>query len=125
MIELDLNLEIQSPNQAANHWGKRHTMNIRNRNLLAKLWLTIQPKPQLPCIVVIKRLFCSKQKQYDFVNFVAACKGIQDIIADLLIPGLKPGRADSSPDIIWDFQQERSHKSTFIIKIMGTTNENY
>lgn len=125
MIELDINLEIQSPNAAANHWGKRHTMNIRNRNLLGKIWLTVQPKPQVPCVVFIKRLFCSKQKEYDFVNYVAACKGIQDILADLLIPGLKPGRADSSKDIHWDFQQERSNRSTFLIKIHGLNNEDY
>lgn len=45
---------------------------------------------------------------WDETNYIYSCKGVQDSIADLLIPGLAPGRADGSKDITWVYKQEKS-----------------
>jgi hypothetical protein len=43
----------------------------------------------------------------DYDNLVAAFKGARDTVADILIPGLAPGRADDSDQIEFEYGQEK------------------
>lgn len=43
----------------------------------------------------------------DFDNLVASMKEIIDGVADWLIPGLAPGRADGDPRISWEYCQRK------------------
>lgn len=104
MIEWKLNLQIVSPNRQE-HWTARHKRNKRNKRLLWAHWVSSNTKPQPPCIVRIQRCFCSKSKEMDSDNMISASKNLRDCIADLLIPGLPPGRADGDKRITWQYSQ--------------------
>lgn len=117
--EFTASLELASAN-AGGHWIKRYNTNKRNAIMLKKIWLTIKPKPKPPCTVTIERVWCSKakQKMYNFDNYVYACKGIRDAIADLLIPGLAAGRADDDERLIrWLYQQTKGEEPKVRITI--------
>lgn len=116
MIEWQANLEIISPNRHP-HWTKQQACSKRNRTTLGKLWLTEPIKPKVPCLVRIERCFCAYAKIMDYDNYIAACKSIRDSIAELLIPGLPPGRADFTSEIVWEYLQTKSNQNIFKIKI--------
>lgn len=56
----------------------------------------------LPCEVKLIRI----GRKLDFANLVCSLKWVEDSVADMLIPGLKPGRADGDPRIKTEFCQE-------------------
>jgi len=120
MIEWILQLEIQSPN-VKEHWGKIHARNKKNRRLITYEWMMIDHKPIAPCTVQLQRLYnpSKKQKPYDVEeNLRMAFKGIKDIIADILIPGMAPGQADEGHGIAWKYDQLTAMRSGVRIIIM-------
>lgn len=96
MVEWVLNVNVLSPNQPK-HWSVSHSNNSKNRRILNKQWLCESEKPSVPCTVTIQRLYnpSKRQKRWDEDNWISGCKGLRDIIADLLVPGLAPGQADN------------------------------
>ena len=60
---------------------------------------------QLPCTVTLRR--CGK-RDLDDDNLTGALKYVRDAIAEYLIPGLAPGRADNDRRIAWKYDQEHS-----------------
>jgi hypothetical protein len=52
-------------------------------------------------------------------NFRMSLKGCIDTIADILTPGLAPGRADADPRILWDLSQRKGdpHEYALFIKM--------
>lgn len=107
MIDWTLPLDLVSPN-IKEHWRETCRRNKKNNWTIRVKFLKEPPGIlYLPCIVTITRL---APRALDEDNFIYACKGIKDSIADLLIPGLAPGRADGSKDIQWVYKQEK-HKN--------------
>lgn len=90
------NLDVTSPNRTG-HWIRKYRRNKRNAAILKKLWLIESNRPTAPCLVHLKRLYnpslCGKPMDED--NYIAGCKGIRDVLAALIVPGLAPGQADS------------------------------
>lgn len=89
------------------HWtisSKRH----RSQKRFIKLWgLENNINPSLlPCVVKLTRLAPGNGLDVD-ENLPMSVKYCKDYIADLLIPGLAPGRADGSRAIKWLYDQER------------------
>lgn len=74
---------------------------------------------KLPCIVRFTRV---SPGHLDEDNLLFSFKSIRDFIADKLIPGLKPGQADGSPKIKWEYLQEKSHKEyAMILEVFPVT----
>jgi len=117
MIEFDIPLEIVSPN-ASEHWTDRYKRNKRIRRLITSYWLTRKESPQPPCEILIERKISGKLKLMDDDNFIAGCKFIRDCIADLLIPGLAPGQADSDKKLTWQYRQITAKEKGVHITIM-------
>src|SRR5690349_7662272 len=94
------NLQLVTPN-SKEHWSKTMKRNkpfgfyIRYHNEMI-------PFPKPPCTVTIKRQ-CARF--FDEDNYIYACKGLRDAIADVLIPGRQPGRADGDKRITWIYKQ--------------------
>ena len=76
---------------------------------IKKHWLLDQPKVELPCSVRLVRI---SPRMLDDDNLRgSALKHCRDTIADLIIPGLPKGRADSDPRIKWEYDQRKGSMS--------------
>jgi len=107
------NLYLRSEANNNDHWSKKHKRKIKNNFFIkAALHTTFSEKEKkLPCKIVLTRI---GKRLLDEDNLVHAFKGIRDSIADFLIPGLKPGQADSDKRIEWEYAQE---KGEYAVKI--------
>lgn len=113
MIDWTLPLDLVSPN-IKEHWRETWRRNKKNHWQLKIAYINVSKLVQLPCIVTITRL---APRLWNDDNFIFGCKGIRDSIADLIIPGLAPGRADDSEDIQWIYKQEKCKNKGVRIQI--------
>ena len=77
---------------------------------------------QLPAIVVLTRV---GPRALDYDNMVGSLKSIRDAVADLLIPGLPPGRADGDPRLEWSYKQKKglSREYAVIVEVLPLPKE--
>jgi hypothetical protein len=95
------------------HWTKKYK---RKKNIQKMIWfyfITAPPIP-LPCEVHLTRY---GKKLLDQDNLVHCFKSAIDQIASHIIPGLKPGQADSSIHISWHYHQEIAKFYAFKMEI--------
>lgn len=59
----------------------------------------------MPCHIQLTRL---SPRMLDSDNLQGALKYIRDSVADYLIPGLQPGRADGDTRLSWSYSQEKA-----------------
>lgn len=59
---------------------------------------------------------CSR-RSLDSDNLPTSLKYIRDAIADKLIPGLAPGRADNDPRLTWVYKQRKSIDPGVLVQI--------
>ena len=102
-----LPVKTVSPNKQE-HWTAK-----KNRNDLLCWWLTYywckdSPQVQLPCTVKVSRIASRLLDEHD--NLRMALKPAIDAIADKIIPGLAPGRADGDKRITWEYGQRKPEK---------------
>lgn len=116
MIRIEANIKVISPN-VKKHFYILYSKNKKMRQVVRML-LNLE-KHNLPSLPVCVRFIRVAKRLFDESNFIAACKGIQDEVADFLIPGKAPGQADSSPLISWYYLQEKpiDKKEKFIVEI--------
>lgn len=98
-----LNIKVVSENNCSEHWFKKAKRHDLQKLLIKLAFLNEKPVIEFPCSVSITRIAPRKLDIHD--NLPGAMKWIVDAIADNLIPGLAPGRADSSPLITWEYRQ--------------------
>lgn len=121
MIEkMEYSFEI--PRRFINHSNSGEHWSIRNKrvklhwSLVRIYWLRNRvPAISLPCCIYFVR---KGPLKLDPDNLQSACKSLRDAIADKLVPGLKPGRADSDPRITWHYDQESAKKNSMVIRIV-------
>lgn len=131
ILDVTASLQVHSPNKRfwkispAVQAGIYAEINRKNKALF---YLSVmeyrQNHPKMliaaPCDVTITRLYnpSRKQKQWDIDNWIASCKPIRDMVADMIIPGLEPGQADStSRGIHFYYDQDASQKKGVRIRI--------
>lgn len=68
----------------------------------------------LPATITFTRI---APRTLDEDNHLSAFKHLRDSVADILIPGLKPGRADGDKRLTWRYVQERGKVKEHAIKI--------
>ena len=112
---ITLIIQCKTPSEA-NLSEHRRTRYKRHKKQKKATWLAwiIQGGPDIypPCQVTLTR--CSPRK-LDDDNLRGALKAIRDSIADLIRPGLAPGRADETDQIQWSYAQEKSPpKQSFV-----------
>ncbi len=113
-----LPIKIISEPNTNHHWSVKYK---RGKEQKKQIWLAFyndQPKIRLPCEVTLTRI---GPRKLDEDNLIASFKAVRDEIADHLIPGKKPGQADSDFRITWDYKQEPSKnilsKNKYWIKV--------
>ena len=68
----------------------------------------------LPCKVILTRI---APRGFDYDNLVASFKAIRDRLADKIIPGLAPGRADGDERINWEYHQEKGKPNQYAVRV--------
>lgn len=98
------------------HWQTRAKRVKLHWSLIAIYWLRAGvPAISLPCSVYFVR---KGPLKLDPDNLGSACKSLRDAIANKLVPGLKPGRADNDPRITWHYDQQSAKKNSMEIRIV-------
>lgn len=92
-------------------WGTRGNRfakadRTREFSALAAVALAGVKRPALPVTVTLTSIY--NRRSMDPGNLAAALKGVEDVLADWLIPGLRPGMADGDPRLSFVFAQEKS-----------------
>ena len=100
-------IKTVSEANSSEHWTKKNKRHKSQKKFI-RLWsLENNIKSTiLPCIVRLTRLAPGMLDEDD--NLRMAFKWIKDFIADEILPGQAPGRADSDKRITWTYAQEKS-----------------
>lgn len=96
------------------HWGA-----VKKIYDLQEQWIKSALNGQmcdakLPATITLTRV---SPRELDFDNLVTAFKHVRDVIAALLIPGLRPGRADSDDRLTWKYLQKKDKPKEYAVQI--------
>ena len=112
--EWKLNLRTTSEANNTDHWTKKAARKKLQQHIIKIAWLKDPPSIQWPCKVRLIRIASRGLDVGD--NLPMAFKGIRDFLADLMLPGLAPGIADSSPMIEWEYDQKKGSPMGIIVQ---------
>ena len=106
-------IKIESEGNKVEHWTKKHK---RKKAIQAAIYyfakrIAIRP----PCTVILTRI--APRRLDDEDNLRSALKMPKDVVADILHPGLAPGRADGLGDIEWKFDQIKGDVRQYALSI--------
>ena|ERR1017187_7598961 len=120
-IEFTIPLRTVSEfNLSGEYWRKKSARHKKQRDIIKIYCQSKQVgESMLPCIVKMYRI---APRSLDYVNLVGSFKWIQDAVADQLIKGLAPGRADGDDRIKWEFLQEKGKQYAIRIEIESCNN---
>lgn len=105
---------LKSEGNLAQHWTKKSKRH-KQQQFLTKIYLSRHEHlVKLPISIRMVRI---SPRTLDFDNLVYSLKWIRDAIADSLISGLAPGRADGDERIRWDYGQEKGKPKEYAVRI--------
>ncbi len=113
IFAVTISIKLESVANLSEHWTKKSKRQRNQKKIIAMHLLKCPIK--LPCKVKLTRV---SPLELDEDNLISAFKHVKDCIADFLIPGKAPGRADSSKEIKWEFDQKKGFKSEFALNIL-------
>jgi hypothetical protein len=102
-IELNLPIRLVSESNCSEHWSKKAKRHKTQQWLVKHYLNDYDLSRMLPCTITLTR---RAARNLDDDNLVGAFKWIRDQVAACLIPGKRPGMADSDPRIKWLYAQE-------------------
>lgn len=105
---------MSEANNGDNIWKKRKRKLDHLRLVNSFLNRACIDKVILPCAVKLTRI---STRGLDYDNLVYAFKPIRDCVADKIIPGLAPGRADDDKRISWVYDQEKGKPKEYAYRI--------
>ena len=115
-IKLKFPVKIYSEANIREHWTKGYKRKKEQRwAIQSYLKISLKEPPSLPVTVHLTRIAPRLLDSQD--NLRSAFKGVIDTIADYLIPGLAPGRADGDERIQWTFQQKKGKPKEYGLEI--------
>lgn len=114
MISVTIPIRIESRNKSE-HWSNGYA---RKKSQAANVALVLKSQIKhcrLPVTVTLTRV---APRDLDSDNLQGGdMKAIRDQVAALLIPGLRPGQADSDPRITWHYAQEKAGPRVYALRI--------
>lgn len=114
MISLKIPIRLISEANDSSHWTKKRKRKLVHAFLLNAYFNTLHKEISLPCVVNLIRV---APRQFDEDNLYMSFKHIRDWIADRIIPGLAPGRADGDKRITWHYRQEKGQVGEYAIQV--------
>lgn len=119
-MQLELLVPFSKQVSEANN-NDHHFIKSKRRNIIKsgirRAWNDKGIKVSVPCEVTLTRI---GHREMDFDNYVYYLKPARDCVADLILPGLKAGRADGDKRIVWHYKHEIG---TYAIRIQITQKE--
>jgi hypothetical protein len=106
-------IKIVSEANVMEHWRIKSKRKQQQKFQIQMELLNHKINP--PCKVILTRI--APRKLDDEDNLRTALKASKDFVADMLIPGLAPGRADGKSEIAWEFKQEKGKVREYSLKI--------
>lgn len=113
IIKIPIRLISEANN--TDFWRVKWKRKKNNELLLKSYFNHAKVKAEPPCDVTLCRIAPRELDEED--NLRTAFKPIKDWIADRIIPGLAPGRADGDKRIKWHYTQEKGKILEYAIKI--------
>lgn len=112
-VLVEIPVMVHSESNLRGHWAKRlrrkHEQWAACHAGFAKLTRPILPSEGIWSIC-LTRLYCPPGKPFDESALPDAFKGIQDWVADWMIPGMPIGIADGDRRLRWSYAQQKSSK---------------
>ncbi len=106
-------VRIQSEANLSEHRMKKYARIKKQKNIIKLVIKNCNIKP--PCRICLTRISPRELDEHD--NLRSALKHVVDVIADVLVPGLKPGRADGCKEIKWEYKQAKGLPSEYALGI--------
>lgn len=116
IIDWKLPLRTVSESNSREHW---YAKALRAKIQKKSIWYAFnedRPNIPLPCIVKLSR---KGPRLLDSDNLQSSFKAIRDQVADQIIPGLPPGRADGDPRIEWQYDQSKDKVYSVQIEVFA------
>ena len=110
-IKADIPIRLESLNKKV-HWAEAARQTKAQKTSVRMIMQSALKNIDPPCQVTLIRV---APRTFDEDNLIGSFKAIRDEIADMLIPGLAPGRADSCPDIKWIYKQQKAVKEYSVV----------
>lgn len=106
-------IKLMSESNVHEHWTKKAARKKKQWKLVQMVMGRHRTRP--PCAIMLTRIAPRPLDADD--NLRAAFKTVKDAIADLMIPGLAPGRADGDDRLIWIYGQKKGIPKYYAIEI--------
>jgi hypothetical protein len=101
----NLQLKVVSEANISEHWSKAHKRHKIQKRVIRYFMGDISLYKDIPVIIKLIRISPRKLDEKD--NLPMSFKYVADAIADLIYPGLQPGRADDNDLMHWEYAQEK------------------
>ena len=109
------NIRTASESNSFEHWTVKAARHKDQKQKISKVLSKEKPPITPPCTCILTRI--SPRMLDDYDNLPMAFKWIRDAVAEYLIPGKKPGRADDSKEIIWKYDQRKGGVREYAITL--------
>lgn len=106
-VVFQVNMSLPSLANSRNHWTHHHKITKKQRDIITRHWKATMYGYKFTTPLNVMLVRCSPRK-LDGDNLTMALKAARDTIADILIPGLAPGRADGDDRITWHYEYEKT-----------------
>lgn len=115
MGQFPLYCKIVSEANNTDHWTVKHKRrNAQKIEVMATM--SDFPTSQFAKHPLLIRIIRLGGRKMDDDNFQNAVKAIRDAIADQLRPGLAPGQADNTDQIVWDYRQKPGKERCILVE---------
>ena len=109
-----------SESNSLQHWRTKHARAKKQKKLVRLILSADEPSFLLPVKIIVTRL---SSRSLDIDNLGGALKYVIDGVADYILPGLAPGRADGDKRISWELKQEKSKEKGVKIEVYAREDE--
>lgn len=113
-LEWMIPIKTVSELNCSEHWTKKSKRHKQQKFFIQLALKNEIHKIKLPCHIKITRI---STRILDYDNLVASQKWTVDAICDLLLPGLKAGRADGDKRITISYDQSKGKHQSIKIEI--------
>jgi len=116
MLNIVVPLKIVSSANLNEHWTQKIKRKNLHKNAIAKEFLYLNSNiPTVPCRITLSRI---APRLLDEDNLLYALKTCRDVVCDMVLPGLRMGRADASSQIRVEYNQEKSKNNFYALRII-------
>ena len=113
VLKVTVPIRLRSEANIHDHWTKKRERK-QQQQFVIKAYINTNKKPNLPCKITFTRI---APRPLDIDNLWSSMKFVIDVVCDWMIPGLKPGHADSDKRIEIDCKQRKGSVKEYALEI--------